>query len=144
MKSAKGFVLLVLALSLFAGCSSSDKPAMAKVTGTVRYNGKPMSLASVTFLPEKSGVRNATGSTDANGVYSMTTFETNDGVILGKYRVGIVAIELAPGPPKAADDITAVPPKMLTPLKYSDPNTSGFTVEVTADKKNVFDFDLKD
>jgi len=117
---------------------------MAPVSGTVRYNGKPLANAYVSFSPDEPGLRAASGSTDANGHYRLTTFDGYDGAMVGKHRVMIRAEEMPVGPHKAADDITFKRGKLLTPLRYSNADTSGLTAEVVARKNNVIDFDLTD
>lgn len=112
----------------------SKKSSMAKVTGMVTFNGAPLANAAVTFISERS--RAATGVTDEQGRYVLTTFEENDGASPGQYRVTI-ATRTAPTPQKASDAQATVP------AKYSDPQRSALTV-VVVDGKNEFDFALSD
>jgi hypothetical protein len=128
---------------LLSGCSGDDR-GLAPVSGTVRLNGKPLANAYVSFWPEENGVRAASGTTDANGHYRLTTFQPYDGARVGKHRVAVRAEEVPEGPPKAADDITAKRGKLLTPPRYSVPDTSGLSAEVIAKKDNVIDLDLTD
>jgi hypothetical protein len=55
-------------------------------TGVVIYNDKPVPNVSVIFSP-KSGGRTATGSTNEEGRFELTTFEAGDGAILGEHTV---------------------------------------------------------
>src|SRR5690349_816330 len=124
---ASGSWRLLLAgclLLLAVGCEDSR---MVPVSGTVRYKGEPLPNAYVAFWPEEKGVRAATGSTDANGHYQLTTFKRYDGAFIGEYRIMIRAEEVPEGPPKAADDITFKRGKLLTPQHYSNAQTSGLT-----------------
>jgi hypothetical protein len=135
-------LLAAALLALLAGCGGDAR--LARVSGTVRYNGKPLANAYVGFWPDEPGLRAASGTTDANGHYRLTTFQGNDGAMVGKHRVMVRAEETPGGPPKAADDITYKRGKLLTPLRYSNVETSKLTAEVVARKKNVIDFDLTD
>jgi len=74
--------LLPLAL---AGCGPST-PTGAKVRGTVSYNGKPLPVGSVTFIPADPAGRAVAGEvTDGK-------FEVN-GVTPGKNRVHVDAFK---------------------------------------------------
>jgi hypothetical protein len=72
-----------------AGCGGGQS-AVSKVNGTVTLDGKPLAGALVSFVPQdvKSG-RLATGRTDANGHFDLTTFRTNDGAIPGQYKITV-------------------------------------------------------
>ena len=146
-----GALAAVLAV-LSWGCGRSDRPPMAKVSGTITYKGKPLPEASISFLPEADGVRSAMGKTDAEGRYTLWTYENGDGAAVGKHRV-TVALHGPPEKPKlnpavAAkmgeayyDQLSALG-KPLIPAKYFGPETSGLTADVVKGKNNVFDFEL--
>ena len=136
--------LAMICISLaLSGCGDNSGPRLAQVTGTVTYQGKPLPGAYVGFAPEKPGERAASGSTDSQGQYRLTTFTNFDGAVLGKHKVMIRAEEPPDDPTKAADDITLKRGKLLTPRKYTDPETSGLSADV-ADQHNVINFDLSD
>jgi hypothetical protein len=54
----------------------------------VLLDGKPVSGASIQFVPQEQG-RDATGTTDQNGEFVMSTFQPRDGVVAGEYKVVI-------------------------------------------------------
>jgi hypothetical protein len=93
-----GLVLIMLGV----GCSGSKKPV--KVEGIVKVDGKPTADVLVQFISQEKGGHDANGSTDENGVFHLTTFNTNDGALPGSYKV-IVAKSKA-----GADSITKVNP----------------------------------
>ncbi|MCA9050851.1 MAG: carboxypeptidase regulatory-like domain-containing protein, partial [Planctomycetaceae bacterium] len=67
----------VLSLMLLAGCSGggdANRQPTFPVTGTVTLGGGPLAGAAVTFSP-KDGQPVATARTDANGKYSLTTYD---------------------------------------------------------------------
>ncbi len=156
------FTLLVICLSLGLGCAPAgpDRPDTFSVTGTVTHNGEAVEGAAVTFAPDGTG-HAASGTTDASGKYTLTTFKADDGAVAGQYGVKIIKTEggadaggdagfepVEPGGAPALDDQGAegaedAGPKQLLPEKYADPSTSGFTAAVV-EGSNTFDFALED
>jgi hypothetical protein len=112
---------------------------MARVTGKVTYQGKPVPKGTIAFVPVAAGGRNATGLIAPDGTYRLQTEEPNDGAQLGEYRVSISA---------RADEVldytppVPIPPKRLAPEKYENPENSGLKATVVRGS-NVFDFDLQ-
>jgi hypothetical protein len=78
-------LVTVPALLALAGCGKGDYPAMAKVTGTVTYKGKPVPNMMVNFMP-KAG-RPSWGKTDAQGKFEMVYDEDYNGVEIGHHKV---------------------------------------------------------
>ena len=135
---------VVLVLVGVVGCNA--KPGTAptlKVTGTVTYNGEPVEGASVAFIPENG--RPASGTTDASGKFTLSTFESGDGAVPGKHTVAISEqpdeSEPMPGTPEAEN---WQPSEARFPEKYSDAKQSGFTAQVELGKTNEFTFDMTD
>ena len=101
--------------------------------------------AAVTFMPHAGG-RPATGVTDAEGRYRLTTISSDDGALLGSYSVSIAKTEM---PAASADKFglsgAAAPqsgkPHQLLPVRYARAEDSGLTREVKPGS-NEFDFDL--
>jgi hypothetical protein len=155
--------LLVLAGTLgMSGCGGGDDgpppPETAPVTGKVSYNGEPVEGATVIFSVV-GAPRSATGMTNAQGQYTLSTFGSGDGAILGENTVSIVKTEGgevqsdAPGeegqgPAVFGTDLDGKTPEEMEknvakPLLPVVPESDS-TRSVVADKENVFDFDLKD
>lgn len=147
---------LACALAMTAallGCSGSDFPETYPVTGKVTLQGKPVEGAQITFVVE-GAPRMAMGTTDAEGNYTLSTFEPGDGAMPGSHKVMVAspAVEapvMDPGNP--GGDYGAMmrqaasgrPAEGAIPPKYNSPQTSGLTAEVTAEGPNAFDFDLQ-
>ncbi|HXG08260.1 MAG TPA: hypothetical protein VNK04_00560 [Gemmataceae bacterium] len=55
----------------------------------VTVDGKPLANAFVHFIPQDEGGRDASGSTDANGVFQLSTFRPNDGALPGSYKITV-------------------------------------------------------
>lgn len=77
-----------MALAALAGCAGGRKPT--KVEGTVTLDGKPVSGATVSFLPLDVGGRPANGRTDQDGHFRLTTIEPGDGALPGEYKVSVM------------------------------------------------------
>jgi hypothetical protein len=80
-------VLNFLLVLCCVGCdSASEKPVPAG--GKVTLKGKPVEGAMVTFS-SKSGGRSATGKTEADGSFKLSSINTNDGAVPGEFLVTI-------------------------------------------------------
>lgn len=159
---------LVLALLFAVGCSggSADRPDTVPVSGTVVYKNQPVEGATVSFMAP-GAPRAASGVTDAEGKFQLSTFEFNDGAIVGENVVTISKIEagavpqptgdpkaMATNPQAMADAMKQyhegtmrkgdTGPKSLLPQKYADPKSSPLKEQVTADGPNTFVFTLTD
>jgi len=113
---------------------------MARVSGKVTYQGKPVPKGTVSFVSTDPGRRNATGQLDQNGNYRLQTEEPDDGAELGDYQVTLYSHE-----EPILDYRPKVPVKAqrLVPQKYEDPKTSGLKRTVKSGS-NTFDFELTD
>ena len=150
----------VLVTPFLVGCGgASGRPELHKVTGTVTFKAIPVEGANVTFSCATSP-RSATGATDANGKFSLTTFDTNDGAVVGEHSVTITkvasgtesgAMSEANAKEMMAKNMGTVNAekssetnnlKMELPTKYADAKTSGEKRTVSATDANDFKFDL--
>src|SRR5262245_16358306 len=85
--------LLVIAAALLVqswGCGGSDgKPPeglTVPVKGQVTYKGKPLTGGSIMFEPVDGG-REAHGTIQPDGTFSLSTFRSGDGAVRGVHRV---------------------------------------------------------
>jgi hypothetical protein len=133
----------VLAGVWLIGCNGPGVD-LADVRGKVTVAGQPMAGITITFTPESG--RPATGVTDASGNFTLSTFSSGDGAVPGKHKVAFAKSatgDLTKGPPMTIPDPSAggkpMPPTgPETPFnsKYTNPDTSGITVDVLAGKTN--------
>ena len=79
---------LLLAL-LVVGCSQEGGFKLAKVSGVVTLDGKPVGGAGLEFVADAGGV--AYGRTDSSGRYYMSFGNNRTGAIVGKNQVRITA-----------------------------------------------------
>jgi hypothetical protein len=139
----------LLMIALVAGCGGPKRPQTVAVSGTVTLDGKPVEGATVGFIPEGGG-RPATGTTDASGAFTLTTFEPGDGAVVGKHSVTVSKVRGSgqqgdqastasgpgPGPGPGAMPLSGMPEaggvklEWIVPKKYSEPANSGLKVEV--------------
>jgi hypothetical protein len=110
------------------------------VRGKITYNGKPVTVGTVTFYPEVMGPAGY-GAINPDGTYTLSTYEKDDGAVVGKHKVAITSKE------EQTNFEANAPPtdgKWLIPAKYFLEATSGLTAEVKAGEENEINFDLKD
>jgi hypothetical protein len=118
------------------GCTQSDT---VPVTGVLTFKGQPADQAEVMFNP-KTG-RIATGVTDANGRFTLSTAKPNDGALPGEYIVTLCEYYPPDKPPKMPPPGQPLPSRF--PPKYGDPAKSPLTVTVERGGKNDFSFEVK-
>ncbi|HCK40084.1 MAG: hypothetical protein CMJ72_13515 [Planctomycetaceae bacterium] len=81
------FTLLLVFLQ--AGCSDG----LIQVKGRLLLDGKPLSNATVTFYKtDQTGGRPASGLTQADGSFELTSLEVNDGLAAGEYTVTVLKL----------------------------------------------------
>jgi hypothetical protein len=132
---------------------------MVPVSGKVTYKGQPVKDATVTFQNESSP-RAATGFTDANGEFVLSTIDSNDGAMPGEHKIAIAARQPstgatgAPNPSAGPEQMQAYMEAMKNvgkvkienalPAKYADAKTSGLVRQVVEGEANNFNIDLTD
>ena len=142
------------------GCSGGSGLGTVPVTGKVLLNGEPLEGATVVFNPSGEG-RAASGTTDAAGVYKLTTDTNGDGALPGEYQIAVTKYDGKGVPmpdtsnmsPEEAMDAqyraldkaggkTPVAKNLLPPM-YANAKGSGLTASVKASGPNDFPFELK-
>ncbi len=94
-KSWRSGLLLVWFLLLSAAGCGDGAPPIGLVTGKVTYKGKPVSAATVSFLP--SNGRPSWGITDADGNYKLHWDEDHDGAEVDNHKITIAFVPGSPG-----------------------------------------------
>ncbi len=161
--TTKSFDLMTLALIAglvtLSGCAGggaegeADRPARTPASGKVTYGGDPVEGATVVLSPTSQDGKPATGLTDASGMFTLRTFETDDGAIAGEYKVTVTKLKTSASStvseddpnydPEAADDSDE--PEHLIPEKYSSAETTDLKATIPADGEVTdLNFDLVD
>jgi hypothetical protein len=153
-KLMKHFIFCALALCvILTGCSPSGSRIKTEyVEGTVSVDGTPLPEATITFSPAAEGGESASGYSDTNGKYTLssTNGDTGKGAVAGDYKVTVskVAVTvLEKGDPKAKKD-PRTGEELLTQTEqlahnvYLKADTTPLKVTV-AKGKNKLDLELK-
>jgi len=141
--------LLILTVAI-GGCGKGDT---IPLRGTVTLDGRPLANASVSFLAQDPRGRDALGSTDADGVFRLSTFEPGDGALPGRYKVvvqpaaasAVNVVAATPGEildaPRAGGP--SAPSPVTLPPRYSRPDQTILEQEVPASGEVVFALESK-
>ena len=138
--NCKHWICGCLLAATFAGCSRQEYAGAKRypLSGRVTYDGQPIDLGSISFLPLNDGEQRVSGGYIENGAYSVPEAQ---GANAGKYRIEI-HWQKPTGKTvkdKHSEQMTEQRVEGL-PAKYH--KDSELTVEVSA-KQTRFDFDLK-
>jgi hypothetical protein len=148
------FFGVILVAVVGCGNPGGTRPPMGKVTGKVIYDGKPVTTGTITFIPiqGKGGDtgQNAIGDIHSDGSFTLTTFDTDDGAILGQHKAIVIArsapssdIDTSKGVIPSMGPGGYKPPKPLVPEIYSDPEKTPLKYTVR-EGNNDFNVELKD
>jgi len=133
--------LAVFFVSAASGCSSENRIETATVSGIVTYNGDPLQIGSLLFVPVAGGP-SAEANIGTDGSFEMGTYDDDDGAVLGEHKVMITAFT-APGGSGLPEDVIDGDgaPVSVIPDFYGDLEKSGLKVDVKSGK-NTIDFVL--
>lgn len=141
MKSRKWVLagLIALSVSLVQGCGSQKKGEhpVYPVSGQVLYKGKPLPDAFVMLVPETKNLPGAYAKTDQDGRFQTTTYNPKDGAVAGNFKV-VVQKSIVPTTEEISDPKVGAKIKIASaiPLKYSNPNLSKLSANVTQQGPN--------
>jgi hypothetical protein len=133
---------LFLAFTFVAPGCGSGGPEMARVRGTVKVKGQPLTRGTISFASTDPNRPNATSQIGSDGSYDLQTREPGDGAQLGEYNVTISDVDTSQVLDYIPKPGMKVPErKSLVPAKYGATGTSDLKRTV-ARGSNKFDFDL--
>jgi hypothetical protein len=146
------FLILMTSMSLLAtvGCSSNNgqRPKVVRAGGVVHFNGQPLADAHVTFTNTTDKV-SAYARTDANGKFTLTTFEQGDGAVPGLQQISVSKVEMIGHADPTVDRTTTTEKvadpqrRWLIPEHYGSPTTSGLTAEIAESGNKEIVLELK-
>jgi hypothetical protein len=119
-------LLVIVAAALGCGSASHD---MAAVKGKVLLDGQPLTKGHVGTIPPAG--RGAHGNIQPDGTFELQTFANSDGALIGTHKVRVAAYDSS-GPRGPESEYGT----LLVPQHYTNPETSGLTIEVTEDGPN--------
>ena len=92
IRSLRNLSLIVVVAGAFAGCSRSDGPARYDLKGVVTYDGKPVPVGFVTFIPNADkGNKGPGGGTDVkDGMFDTTA---GKGMVGGPHKIQVVGFD---------------------------------------------------
>lgn len=143
---------------LLTGCTGGEaegvREQVYRASGRITMEGAPVADAIVSFSPKGSQPA-ATGRTNANGEYTLTTYSGEDGAAAGDFVVLVVkSPKPADADPDAAHDAEGPDGAMHAaqpgedesaselPARYKSKEESPLEATVTPDGDNTFSFDL--
>jgi hypothetical protein len=152
-------LILIASLALFGLLGRRNEKFFVPVSGTVSLNGQPLPDVIVSFSRE-GGSHIASGKTDDEGKFRLSTLQQGDGAEAGTHVVWItrrsgVRDYIAMDDPKYTEKMIALREKIRTeresqdkleetiPMSYFDKTTSSLRAEVEGRKPLNFSFDLK-
>ncbi|WP_425400117.1 hypothetical protein [Aeoliella sp.] len=143
MKTNLCFLLLFLLTT--CGCESQPEGRMKvyRTTGSVTVDGQPAEGVKIVLYgatPDLTGPGTVApyAETDAEGEFSLTSYESGDGAPAGKFKV--TAIWPEPAPPDA--DAEFFEPKDLLKDKYLTPDSTPLEATVEEGSTTLPPFEL--
>ena len=141
-------VLLLSSLSVGCGGDVSDAPKTVPVSGIITLDGNPLAGANVLYVPTDPKVNAFSGTTNAEGKYSLSQ-GLNKGAVPGSYKVVVEHFVKADGatvPAELSADLEQMKmaglAKPSLPDKYMNYASTDLTATVEAAKADGYDFKL--
>lgn len=129
-------LLALLAVFIFLGCGS-DGPVLAPASGSVLFEGEPLSSGSVMFQPKEG--RHSRANIQPDGTFVMSTVNEGDGATVGQHMVRVTSSQ-KPIVDAQGEELVG---RSLIPKKYSNFRTSGITVDVPPEGTDSISIELK-
>lgn len=113
-----GMILLfAVGIASLLGCGDG-RPKRVPVSGQVLIDGKPLTVGFIRLIPDDA--RPASGRIGPDGRFTLKTFESDDGVVLGTHPVTVRANKM----------INSTTVQWLAPKEYSREETSELTATI--------------
>jgi len=132
--------------AIFGGCGGGDRgPERVVVSGTVTYNGKPVSEGMIRFVPDEKSPVPSAGAPITDGKYKV---DGHGGVPIGTFQIQIEAFRIPATP--LANRARAMPPiggaaerQQYLPEKYNVSTKLELTIQ-PGSRAITKNFDLTD
>jgi hypothetical protein len=130
----------VVAALLGTACGPGH-PTVYPVKGQVLLDGKPAPQATVTFHPLSGDrERTASGQTDEQGNFSLTSFASGDGAPEGQYAVTVTCFQAAAVKNATEGDYTA---RNVVAPRYANPDSSQLKATVSKGSNELPPFQVR-
>jgi hypothetical protein len=144
-RTLQAFVAVLCALVVFGGCGRDRGPERGVVSGTVAYNGKPVSAGMIRFVPAPTSPAPVSVATIADGKY---TVDTHGGVPVGTHKVQIEAFRKIGSAAQSAERLPpgardTIPREQYLPAKFNASTQLEITIP-SGSRAMTKDFDLRD
>ena len=135
------WIQVTLGLAMLGGSAGCGGSNLVKVRGVVTLDGKPLSSATISFNPIGGAGRPASGLSDGDGNFQLTTSRTNDGAAPGEYKVTVtkeqaaelVEIDLSKGPQGMAAEFAEKRPEARKKMAQARRNAPALVPRIYAD-----------
>lgn len=114
----RGICCWALSVALCAGLGCTEGPNLVPVSGQVLIDGEPLTTGHIQVIPQDE--RAATGTIDADGRFRLSTYEEDDGCVVGSHPVVVMATR----------QLSPTKTEHLIPPTYRKPETAGLTVTI--------------
>ena len=147
-------LLVLVTVTLCTGCGNE----LVQVTGKLLLDGEPLREATVTFIRTDGGAgRPASGFSRDDGTFQLTSYNVDDGLAPGEYKITVVKVTTAKrlqtettkniDVQELAYQLTSPVSsinkdlKNVIPVDYGNIKTTPFSCKIPPEGKLVFDLD---
>ena len=130
-------VLMICCIATTIGCSESEtRLTTHKVTGRIEKKGVGVPNATIIFHPKNppAGFIKPRAISNAQGEFTLTTYESGDGAPVGEYEVTLE---------QWLNDNPQVGATNRLPKKFGTPNASGLKASVAAAQNILPPFEIR-
>jgi hypothetical protein len=118
------FILILTCVALAnAGCKGQRK--LVPISGQVKIDGKPLEMGKVTVWVKDS--RAAQGYIDKDGRFSLMTYVSGDGCLVGEHEVTVASMRTT----NSGENV-----EYFIPQRYGDPKLSNLKINVDQPNDN--------
>ena len=112
------FAFAGLVIALVAGCGDG-RPSRVPVSGRVLIDGQPLESGNIRV--HAAANRAASGKIEADGRFTLSTYEFGDGVVVGQHPVTVTGSKL----------LNSQTMRWYAPKKYASGESSGLTLDIS-------------
>ncbi|QDT34155.1 carboxypeptidase-like regulatory domain-containing protein [Thalassoglobus polymorphus] len=147
--SALFSLAMLVTLSACGGKTDPLKAARPKTvpaSGKVTYNGTPVEGAQVNLIPATNTDPAAFALTEADGTFTLTTYDDGDGAVPGNYQVTVVkrSVETILNPDDPNGPPVGSKEESFLPKKYGSVSSTDLQANISSEGTDSLEFSLTD